>query len=399
MNADAQWSRASERRVWTVNGDFVNLKPTGVARYAREVTSALDALVAERHPLARDLDLTLIAPREPLDLPLRRMAVKVVPEFRTPRLPQVWSQLQLPRHVEGGLLSFCNLAPMSVRQQVLCIHDAHTYVMPQSYGRMFRLAHRLILPVLGRRVRLVTTVSGLSRDHLDTLGIVPRDKIVVAYNGSDHADRWRPARSARSYIERKPFVLCIGRDQPYKNMSLIWRIAPALKQLGLDVLVAGDVGSAGPTPSDNVHFIGRVDDDELAAAMSNAVCFLFPSRIEGFGLPAAEAMARGCAVVASTAPAIPEVCGDAALYADPDDEPGWVRAVASLHHNPALRSRLRRAGYQRSRQFTWRRVAETYLELMARIDGRTDLIGTAAAPSAIGGEAMLPGPYGSTDGR
>lgn len=391
MNADAQWSRTSARRVWTVNGDFVTLKPTGVARYAREVTSALDDLVAEGHPLAHGIELNLVAPREPMDLPLRRIGVTVVPEFRTPRLPQVWAQLQLPRHVEGGLLSFCNLAPIAIRRHVVCIHDAHTFIMPESYGLLFRLAHRLILPALGRRAQLVTTVSGLSRDHLDELGIAPRSKIVVAYNGSDHADRWRPARSARSYIERKPFVLCIGRDQPYKNMSLIWRIAPALKQLGLDVLVAGDVGATEvPETSDNVHLIGRVDDDELAAAMSNAVCFLFPSRIEGFGLPAAEAMARGCAVVASTAPAIPEVCGDAALYAGPDDVQGWVRAIASLYQDPALRAAMRRAGYQRSRRFTWRRVAETYLELMARIDGRSDLVGAAGASSEafLGGAAL-----------
>src|SRR5262249_30039889 len=159
-------------------------------------------------------------------------------------------------HVEGGLLSFCNLAPIRVRRHVVCIHDAHTFLMPQSYGRLFRLAHQLILPMLGRRARVVTTVSGLSRDHLDKLAIAPRDKIVVAYNGSDHADRWQPGRSARSYMDRRPFVLCIGRDQPYKNMSLIWQIAPELKRLGLDVLVAGEVSPESAVGrSDNVHFI------------------------------------------------------------------------------------------------------------------------------------------------
>lgn len=364
--------RAASRR-WTINGDFVALKPTGVARYAREVTLALDTLVAERHPLAANLDLTLLVPRSPEDLPLREIAMHVIPEFSKPRLPQFWVQLQLPRHVRGGLLSFCNLAPMFKRRHIVCIHDLHTWIMPESYGRLFRLVHKVVLPVLGRSATRITTVSRLSRDHLIRYGVAPADKIVVTYNGSDHALRWNAEASRLELAGLRPFVFCLGRSQKYKNTELLWRVAPALDRIGLDIVVAGDIDEAtldsfGAERPHNVHLLGRINDDDFASMLSKALCLLFPSRIEGFGLPAAEAMALGCPVIASTAPCLPEVCGDAALYAGPDDLEAWVAAIRRLSCEPALRQALVAKGFERAKAYTWRGIGEKYLTLMARID-------------------------------
>ncbi len=366
--------RSRGRRRWTINGDFLTLRPTGVARYAREVTLALDALVDEGHPLARDLDLDIVAPTlggEPLAL--AALKTRLVAEFARPRLPQFWVQAQLPRHVPGGLLSFCNLAPVSVRRQIVCIHDLHTRLMPESYGLLFRLAHRLILPALGRRAACITTVSQLSRNHLGAYGVAPGEKVSVTYNGSDHVRRWDPQRGRLAVEPRRPYVFCLGQGQKYKNLELLVRLAPLLDLIGLDVLMAGDIAEerilehVESMPA-NLHVLGRISDDDLAAALNGALCFLFPSRIEGFGLPAVEAMALGCPVVASTAPCLPEVCGDAALYADPDDLVAWSDAVASIHRHPDLRRRLVEAGRHRARRYSWRRIAETYLHLMAEVD-------------------------------
>jgi glycosyltransferase involved in cell wall biosynthesis len=364
---------SGRQRVWTINGDFVSLRPTGVARYAREVTLALDSLIAAKHPLTAGLELNILAPRSPTELPLATIPVKVLAEFRRPRLPQFWVQVQLPRHVTGGLLSFCNLAPIRTRRQIVCIHDLHTRMMPESYSLGFRWAHRVILPLLGRRACWITTVSQLSRDHLVALGIAPAEKIAITYNGSDHVSRWNADKASLTRGER-PYVVALGQRQRYKNTELIWRIAEPLDHLGLDIYVAGDLdaeslGTFGPSTPSNVRLFGRVSDDDLATLFKHALAFLFPSRIEGFGLPAVEAMAQDCPVIASTSPCLPEICGDAAIYAGPDDGGAWVSAVQRLHSDPTLRTAMIQRGHARAQRYRWRDIAEIYLQLMANVDG------------------------------
>jgi glycosyltransferase involved in cell wall biosynthesis len=378
--------RGDASRVWTINGDFLTLQPTGVARYAREVTLALDALIASEHPLTRGLALDLVAPRQACEpLTLEAIPMRFVAEFRRPRMPQFWVQAQLPRHVRGGLLSFCNLAPVLVKRQIVCIHDLQTRLAPESYDRLFRWAHHLILPLLGRRVAHVTTVSQLSRDHLVKFGIAPPDKISITYNGSDHAARWEAGRSHLKVASRRPYVLCLGRRQKHKNIELLVRLAPLLDPAGIDIWMAGDIAErdiasiGGPKPR-NIHLIGRIGDDDFKKALSGAICFLFPSRMEGFGLPAVEAMAAGCPVVASTSPCLPEVCGDAALYGDPDNPHAWAGLIHTIRNNAALRLRLVNAGYARARSYSWRGIAEAYLSLMAEIDlGKPGLLGKEAS--------------------
>jgi glycosyltransferase involved in cell wall biosynthesis len=366
---------AGRKRRWTLNGDFVGLRPTGVARYASEVTSALDALVAEGHPLARDLHLDLVAPRHPADtLQLEALPVRVVPEFSRPRLPQFWVQAQLPRHVPGGLVSFSHLAPVLFRRHIVCIHDMHTRLMPGSYTRGFRWAHRLVPPMLGCRAARITTVSELSRRHLIEFGVATARKVVVTYNGSEHALRWDAMRSRLSIDPARPYVLCLGRrDREYKNAGLLVRLAPLLGEMGLDLWMPGDVDEAtlrryAPSKPDNLVLPGRISDDDFKKALVGAVCFLFPSRIEGFGLPAVEAMASGCPVVASTSPCLPEICGDAALYAAPDDLRAWAEIVRLIAVNKDLRNRLVHRGQAQAAKYSWRAIAETYLELMMDVD-------------------------------
>ena len=354
---------------WAINGDFVRLKPTGVARYAREVTAALDQLVGEDHPLTRNLDLELVSPA-PIDL--KAIKVRLLPEFRSPRIPQFWVQAQLPRAVRGGLLSFCNLAPIHHSKHIACIHDLHTLQMPESYGYGFRLAHKLVLPRLGRTASRITTVSNLSRDHLISNRIADPEKIVVTYNGSDHVSRWDASKSAINLTNERPFVLFLGRSQKYKNNELIGKLAAPLDALGIDICVAGDYerasfGSAAQNAPNILH-LGRISDDSLSHALNCCLCFLFPSRIEGFGLPAVEAMAHGCPLVASDAPCLPEVCGEAALYAGPDDVAAWLEAISRLRADSPLRNDLADKGRQRAKQFSWRRIAETYLGLIAEIE-------------------------------
>jgi glycosyltransferase involved in cell wall biosynthesis len=364
---------AGRTRTWTLNGDFITLKPTGVARYAWETVWAMDALIAEGHPAAAGLSLEIVAPRPPAAGAPRHIPLRIVPEFNRPRLPQVWSQIQLPRHVKGGLISLCNLGPVAVKRQIVCIHDLHTKLMPESYGRAFRLVHDVILPFVGRRAATVTTVSRFAADTLAAHGVAPRERVVVTYNGHEHALRWQPERGTIP-IGPRPFVVTLGRDLPYKNTKLVFRIADALNALGLDLYITGAfdaaavAGDAGIAP--NVRLLGRVSDDDLAQLLREARCFLFPTRMEGFGLPAVEAMAWGCPLVVSPVASLPEVCGDAALYADPEDDGAWIEAIRRIVTEPGLGERMARDGRAQVARFSWRTIAEQYLMLMEKADAR-----------------------------
>jgi alpha-1,3-rhamnosyl/mannosyltransferase len=106
-----------------------------------------------------------------------------------------------------------------------------------------------------------------------------------------------------------------------------------------------------------VHFLGFVPEDELPLWYNAARLFAFPSLYEGFGLPVLEAMSRGKVVVAAPTSSLPEVGGDAVVYAEPADTEAFAKALQSALSTEALRTKLARAARDRAAQFTWHRCA------------------------------------------
>lgn len=359
-------------RRWTINGRFLTQPLTGVQRYAREIVRSLDELVADGHPLAAGLEMEIVAPADATDPgPLRVIG------FRTAgaRSGHVWEQTALPSAAPGGLLSLCNTGPLAARKHIVCMHDVNTRACPRSYSLPFRMLYRALLPALGRTARTVTTVSNYSAEELARYGIAPRKRIKVMPDGHEHALRWFPRHSPETMAAAGlGTVVMIGSAAPHKNVKLILGMAEELADIGVRVAVVGmadgRVFSADrlEAPLPNVAWLGRVGDDELAALLRDSMCLAFPSLVEGFGLPALEAMATGCPVVASDAASLPEICGNAALLADPESREAWLTALRMLRQDPALRRRLAAAGRERARRFSWRRSAELYLEEMARLD-------------------------------
>jgi glycosyltransferase involved in cell wall biosynthesis len=113
--------------------------------------------------------------------------------------------------------------------------------------------------------------------------------------------------------------------------------------------------------TERVRFLGPVPDADLPALYSAAEAVAFPSLYEGFGLPALEAMACGAPLIASTAPALVELAGDAALLVDPYDSGAIAAALRRVLKDAELREKLRRRGLERAAQFSWRQAAEQTL--------------------------------------
>jgi glycosyltransferase involved in cell wall biosynthesis len=118
-----------------------------------------------------------------------------------------------------------------------------------------------------------------------------------------------------------------------------------------------------------VHVVGRVEQTALEAWYRNASVFAFPSRVEGFGYPPLEAMARGVPVVSSTGGSLPEVLGDAALLVGPDDVVGWSHAVDRIVGAAEVRAQAVAMGYTLVRRYDWPTAARRVAELTAGLLG------------------------------
>ncbi|ESZ67744.1 glycosyl transferase [Mesorhizobium sp. L103C119B0] len=359
-------------RNWTINGRFLAQPTTGVQRYAREIISALDSLLAGRGPLARDLKVELLAPPGAHDLlDLSAINVRTLGSFGG----HAWEQAVLPARLGGGLLSLCNTGPLSVRRHILCIHDVNTRICPQSYSLPFRLLYRTLIPALGKTALKITTVSQYSAGELMRHGVSSASKIEVIGNGHEHSLRWVPRHSDRTRsVAGLRTIVVLGSSIPHKNIGLILGLQDRLGSAGLQVAVVGASASRVFSRIDyksapNVVWLGRTSDAELAALLQDSLCLAFPSLVEGFGLPPLEAMSLGCPVVMSDRASLPEIGGDAVLYAAPDNADAWFDCFMRLQQNEGLRRDLSSRGRARAARFSWTASAQRYLELMACADG------------------------------
>lgn len=337
-----------------INGRFHAQTLSGVQRFATEITEAL----ADTWP-ANQAPPTLLLPA---DSPQRSYAL---PTRRVGRgAGTAWEQLDLPRHCRDGVLvNLGNTAPLLARRQIVVIHDAAVYAQPGAYSRKFRLWYRLLHPGLVRGGATIATVSVFSRGELARhLGVAP-DRIAVLGEGGEHILHTPPDRSvfARHGVTPGRYVLVVGNLAAHKNLAALGPTARALSARGLDLVVTGGFSQAVfssrsglPEPA---RYIGRVEDAELRALYAEAACFLFPSLYEGYGLPAAEAMACGCPLVLSDIGALREIGGDAALYCDPARPEDIARAVCAVVDDSAIRSGLKQAGAASAVSDGWRVAA------------------------------------------
>lgn len=349
-----------------INGRFLTQPVTGVQRYAHKVVSELDGLASAE-------GTTVFSPNTAEDVEFARLHF-AKGGYAT---GHAWEQFELPRLSRGRrLLNLCNTAPALMQDQIVCIHDANIFAAPGSYSYAFRFLYRRLQPVLARRSARIATVSHAAARQIARHLPVSLKDITVLPNGHEHALGWNPCRAKAapdllaSRNAQRPFVLALGSRARHKNISLVIDIAPTLHEQGIDVIVAG--GGDGIFAAEalngqpNVHFCGRVSDDDLAYLLDRALCLVFPSLTEGFGLPIVEGMARGCPVIASNCASMPEVCGDAALLASPFDRAEWLRHIDALRRSASLRNDLIGRGREQVRQFSWHSTAAGYLDLLGR---------------------------------
>jgi len=361
------------RPIWAINGRYMNQRMTGVQRYAYEIVASLDEISSEHSDVARRLGFRLVLPPGAGVKP----ALSQI-EVRQTKLGSghAWDQFVLPWYATSGVLSLGNFGPIAARNHIVCIHDANTFIQPESYSRAFGLAYRTLLPLIGKRASRVATVSQFSADMLVKYGVCRREKIFIAPNGHEHALRWEASRAEIPLLRvlKRPYVLLLGSSAKHKNVHVILEQARGLDAAGIDIVVVGAASSifsanAPGYQRSNIHHAGYVGDNDLAALYEGALCLAFPSKTEGFGIPPLEAMARGCPVISSNAASLIEVGGNAVAYVDPDHGDGWRDAIIGLAGNQNLRATMAAQGRRRAVLFSWKRSAQNYLDEILRLHG------------------------------
>lgn len=349
-----------------INGRFLDKPVTGVERYAREIASALDRMVKDRVPCVRGMAFVVARPRS--DSP---SFTTTIPEVRVgPFNGQLWEQTTLALFARGSVtLNLCNLMPLLASNQIVCVHDAHPWLIPDNFSWLFRTWYHFAVPRAIRRCARWTTVSRYSGDTLQQLGVARKPPDAITYNAADtFVQESLPNISHHPQVGTRPFVLCLGSESVNKNLSLIAEIAPVLQKHGIDIVAAGGAragvfGSTSSSCRDGIIRLGRVSDDELRQLYAHALVFAFPSFYEGFGVPAIEAMQFACPVIASNTSAMPEVLGDAAILVDPHDSAAWISAILAVYEGPELRSHLVTKGLARAKKYRWDVSATALVEL------------------------------------
>lgn len=273
-------------------------------------------------------------------------------------------------------------APCAV---VPTIHDLAFEHLPATFKRRSWMQLRLTVRRTALRAAHIITVSEFSRrDIMKTYGVAPERITVTPEAAGAHfapvTDRAELARVRAQYKIEGDYILAVGSIQPRKNLVRLLaaysdliraRVQVKLPQLVLvgkpawlykETLRAAD--EYGVTR--NVHFTGYVPEQDLAALYSDALCFVYPSYFEGFGLPPLEAMKCGTPVITGNRTSLPEVVGDAGLLVDPFDKDAIAGALGRLIDDARLRQTLRERGLQRAERFDWRETARLTLKAYER---------------------------------
>ena len=257
-------------------------------------------------------------------------------------------------------------------RRVVTIHDLIYRHVPEAHPGLRSLGMRVLIPLAARRSHRIIVDAASTQEDLLALRGVTADKIDVVPLGlgSTFAGAAQPESEVRAQLgagqrsialsvsaklahknlmrligalstippERRPLLILPGYPTPYEA-----RLRERVHKLGLD---------------DDVRFLGWVSTEMLEGLYAAAAVFVFPSLVEGFGLPVLEAMARGVPVACSDRGAVAEVAGDAALLFDPESESAIAESITRLLSDRELAERLARDGRERARGFTWKATAE-----------------------------------------
>jgi len=345
------------------DGTVLHGRKSGVGYYCEEL---LQALLAADHD-----DEFFVFSHQALDLnlPSSNGNLRLTTSLRFP-IRAVYLHALLPKvlkKVRPDLCHYTNfLAPVAEdHPYVVTIHDMGLELLRDAHPFPKRVYTKRLIPHVAKRARLIITNSEYSKWE------------IVRYLGvSEDCIRVTPLAASKAFKPMKtnhvgdPYFLYVGNLEPRKNLERLIEAFSRIPQKQHRLIVVGNRlyrGGAAEAKAralgvrDRVEFMGYVPREDLPLLFSGATAFVYPSLLEGFGLPIVEAMACGAPVITSNNSAMKEVAADAALLVDPNKTAEITDALARMADDACLRQGLTARGLERAAQFSWDKTAELTL--------------------------------------
>jgi len=301
------------------------------------------------------------------------------PHFPYLRIPVVTPYFLAKDRIDVAHFQYIS-PPITSCATILTVHDLSYERHPEFFSPAMSTRMRLLMPFLTKKATHIITVSEATRQDLVNLYNIAPERISVIYNGAPQGfhiieDTTLLKLATARFGVDQPFILCVGNLGTRKNQQrLVRAFSRLVKNNSIDhdlVLVGKETYAAKEIMneiykqgiSSRVHVTGFVTQEELVALYNLASFSIYPSLFEGFGLPILESMACGTPVITSSISCMPEVAGDAAFLIDPQDDDAILDAMEQLLGNPVLHARLRQAGLERHKQFSWSEAARRTLNV------------------------------------
>ncbi|HTX86887.1 MAG TPA: glycosyltransferase family 1 protein [Candidatus Nanoarchaeia archaeon] len=377
-----------------IDARFYGPLGTGIGRYIQEV---VDNVIK----IDRENEYVIFLSRENFDefVPTEARIKKVAVNARWYSLAE---QIFMPWLIARERLDLMHFAHFNVPiltpvKFVVTIHDLILTKFPTVRAstlspwlyKIKNFFYQIVIALAVKRARKVIAVSEFTKKDIIGKFKIKPDKIAVTYEGVANLARGNDSlfvkklddsQTLLSYNIADNFLLYAGNAYPHKNLEVLLEVFAELrkKHPALRLVLAGKEdyfyqrlkATAArlnlwhdAVPDGPVIFTGYVPDVELEVLYRRALFYVFPSLYEGFGLPALEAMAKGCPVASSDKSCLPEILGDAALYFDPTDKADMFIKMDQLYSDEDLRQVLIKKGHRQVKRYNWWECARLTLEV------------------------------------
>lgn len=333
-----------------INGRFLSQRMTGIQRFAYEICCALQHI---------GVKFILLAPKNVENCyKIDQLPIRIIGGKGSHYWEQVTLPLYVKRHYKGSvLIGLSGLNPIFYNRNILTIHDISYLLRPRSYSWLYCIYYQLMTPLVARRALKIITVSQFSKREIIEQLQIPANKIEVVYNAVKSSQLQAKDNSKR-------YILSVASLVPRKNLKRLLEAYSNIDNPNFELYLVGGSHSIYADAEVNayighkgIHFLGYVSDDELNILYRNAIAYINPSLYEGFGIPNIEALMQECPLVVSDIPAFREVCGNAALYFDPNDVEDIQTKITTIMNNESLRMTLIKEGIKQHQLFSWEKSA------------------------------------------